>query len=396
MSDAPVKRKRIVNYLRLTNGQGEPWQVLPERQDRLRGCVRMYYDMQALRIAAGNRIEPVSGEMTEPYLDDDSKGTLGRVKADFKALELRIVKVVEAALSGAGIATWLMAIDGIGPCMAGVLLSEISLIPTDRHPDPFSTVSKLWKFTGLHTGEDGKSVRRKRGERAGFNPWLRAKVTAVLARNLIKTNTRAEPNEERLASINASRQKKAEGEGAAYTPITVEGWRKEVVEAGFARRISYPWMSREAVYVRGPWAPIYYENRHRLESRTVDRCMGCEGTGHRADPDASADEKRAAKKIKCWNCNATGGAAPWGRGPDHRDQAAVRYLAKMFLSAFINEYRRQEGLEVRPSYSEAKLGAPRHGGGVQRDAGGVELPGGYVEAFREEADDDGEEAGAAG
>lgn len=368
-------RKRTITYLSLVNGAGQPWQVMPDRADRLRGLVRMYYDMQKLRIAAGNRVGP-TGEESEPYLDAEAKDGLDHIRTGFRKMELQVVKVVETALRDVPIARWLTAIDGVGPCMAGVLLSEVSLIPTDRHPEPFTTISKLWKFTGLHTS-NGAAPRRKAGERAGFNPWLRSRIVAVLARNLIKTNTRSEPDEARLAEINARREQ------AGDAPFSLETWRAATCAAGFATRIEHPWMAH-AVYVRGPWARIYYDYRHRKESLTVASCMGCAGTGRRADPDATAEEKRAehAKNaVVCWNCAGTGGPAPWGRGADHRDQAAVRYLAKMFLGAFLNEYRKQESLVVRPPYAEEKLGAQPHRAAL---APAIPETMGYVEAYRDE------------
>ena len=359
---------------------GEPWQVPPVMRDRLKGLVRLYYDMQHLRIGAGNRINP-TGEDSEDYLDAEAVEILGKVKKDFEKMEEAIIKVVGRVLRDVPIARWLQAHSGVAECMAGVLLSEISLIPVPSHtktsaktrcgcedpggvackdkgyPEPFTTVSKLWKFCGLDT-RDGKAPRLEKNVKAGFNPWLRAKVIAVLARNLIKTNSRAEPNEDKLAEINAGRAKK---DKPAWT---LADWRKEAIRLGFTRRIEFPWMDH-AVYVKGPWAPVYYEYRHRLETRRVDVCSGCDGTGARMPPDATAEEKREDKKrVECWNCEGTGGPCAWGCGADHRDAASARYLAKMFIAAFLVEYRTEEGLPVRPSFQEEKQGRAHGGAGA--------------------------------
>lgn len=49
-------------------------------------------------------------------------------------------------------------------------------------------------------------------------------------------------------------------------------------------------------------------------------------------------------------------SAGWGKSDGHRHNAAIRYMVKMLLLDIWKEWRAHEGLPVRPSYQEEKLG----------------------------------------
>jgi hypothetical protein len=53
----------------------------------------------------------------------------------------------------------------------------------------------------------------------------------------------------------------------------------------------------------------------------------------------------------------------WGKSDGHRHQAAMRFMIKMLLLDIWKKWRASEGLPVRPSYHEEKLGHV-HGGGA--------------------------------
>ena len=91
---------------------------------------------------------------------------------------------------------FLEGVRGVGPAMAGVILSEID-ISKARHP------SSLWKYAGLDCAADGKGRSRKAqhlevvtyvnkdGEEAQrngitFNPWLKTKLVGVLGSSFVK------------------------------------------------------------------------------------------------------------------------------------------------------------------------------------------------------------------
>jgi hypothetical protein len=289
-------------------------------REELRQSVRFMYDLQQARIQSGNR----GGSKTAAL----SKSHQERMIVQswlLKTLESNGLSNVNDLLKNFPIWIdpkskkdgWLKRQKGCGPTMAGVLISEIDITRAE-------TPSALWSYCGLSvktcsacngtgkakdkngvskpcemccaTGTHG--ARRVKGEKARYNPWLKAKVVKVLAECLIKANS--------------------------------------------------------------PWREYYDNYKRRKENTMTEQCMGCLGTGK-----VIIDKK----KVTCPNCEGTGGPAPWGKRKAHRDAAAKRYMAKMFLLELWKEWRLLEGLPIVDPYSEAYLGRKHgdHKGTVSRD-----------------------------
>jgi len=278
----------------------------------LRALTRSFYDLQKLRIMAGNRLvanirvrlgqEP--GEPTEE-MTPEGKELLERVTATFKrvtdglmtinnrtivdaiaksegiiadAFEFELVRYYLALLKdeenlGKSIARlvaqfpiWEQFLDGVkgcGPMMSAVIISELD-IHKARH------ISSFWKYAGLdvvdgagrsrklgrlvdveYTNSDGEQAMRKS---ITFNPFLKTKLIGVLASSFL-----------RCAS---------------------------------------------------PYSDIYYDYKTRLENSP-----------------AHADKTKG-----------------------HRHNMALRYMTKMFLKDLWLAWRGIEGLPIEPDYAEAKLG----------------------------------------
>lgn len=242
----------------------------------LRESVRFFYDAQKLRIQAGLR-----GGTDTVILSDKQIAHLGQQSDNLSAIERQELSNIRRLLRQHPMYPWLKAQKGVGPTMAGVLLAYINI-------EGCHTVSHLWSWCGLAVDPDGKAQRRKKGEKAGYNPWLKAKLVKVLGDSFIKC--------------------------------------------------------------RSPWREFYDSYKHRKQHTLVD-CMLCAGTGK-------------YDKKTCSNCSGTG-KGPWGRSDAHRHQASVRYMVKIFLSHFWEEWRKIEGLPTPDTYAEAMLGR-KHG-----DHGGV-------------------------
>lgn len=210
-------------------------------QHDIRVIVRGAYDLQELRIQMGNRIvanfKAKLGQApseSEDYLDEDAKRILKDLRSSYKKItdgvknfpkhknfvgdeiissftelclvgqyvdleidEARHFKHMEQVLEDVPIyAEYLKHIRGIGPAMAGVIVSEID-ISKARYP------SSLHKYCGLDVSEDGKGRSRRaehlvkvkytnkdgvESERNSitFNPFLKTKLIGVLANSFIK------------------------------------------------------------------------------------------------------------------------------------------------------------------------------------------------------------------
>lgn len=266
----------------------------PENLEAIKQSVRFFYDMQKLRIQSSNRTT------TNTVVLDTKHGSHLDDQGDrLSEMERKEMTNIRRLLKTHPLYTeWLKDQRGCGPTLSGVIISEIDITKA-------GTVSALWKYCGLAVdSRTGRAERMKRGEKAGYNPWLKAKLVKVLGDCLIRANS--------------------------------------------------------------PWRKFYDDYKLRKQNSLVDQCMLCKGKGvFKSKKEAAENEKEAEpKEKKCTNCNGTGGPAPWGQSDAHRHQAAIRYMVKMFLQEMWLVWRTIEELPVTDSYAVAVLGRTHgdHGG----------------------------------
>lgn len=211
----------------------------------LKPLVRGVYDIQKMRIQAGNRIvadfksrigqEP--GEKEEE-LSSDSKKLLAEIRREYNLITEGVIRVSPKRIKEKGQSIissyvvfaivnyymrlydmekdtfnhlanalkdypvynkFLSGVKGIGPAMAGVIISEID-IHKAKYP------SSLWMYSGLDVAEDGKG-RSKRKEHLveveyetadgqikkkksiTFNPFLKTKLLGVLGPSFLKSKS---------------------------------------------------------------------------------------------------------------------------------------------------------------------------------------------------------------
>lgn len=165
-----------------------------EQQLELKRLVDVYYDIQDVRIRTANRTRMLPQEAVGVYPER------------LKALEKDLKKQVTQQLKNEEICeTWLKHVKGIGPCLAGGLLSNINvrfkfvekldfatelqqkyamkttnketkkkgyLIPTIRGIQAFPKISNLWSWCGLSV-KDGKAPKRQKGQIISWSPKMR-------------------------------------------------------------------------------------------------------------------------------------------------------------------------------------------------------------------------------
>ena len=162
------------------------------------------YDVQDVRIRTAHRLR---GLPKEVY------GVYPRSLLD---IEKQLTKQLNTLLKQVPVWNyWLKDVKGVGPRLAGAILSRIAvkyqvvekldnvteiqrrfavkfqnkpgyLIPVYRGIQAFPNVSKLWAYCGLHV-EDGVAPRRRRGERVDWNPTLKMLLLGRLATSFIRT-----------------------------------------------------------------------------------------------------------------------------------------------------------------------------------------------------------------
>lgn len=270
-----------------------------KKKIRLRRAVRYLYDLQKLRISTSNRDTTENVELDPLDLEFMTSQAAG-----LKGLEMQAEKEIKTLLKGIPIwEQWLKEQKGIGPRLGGILLAEFDVT---KAPTP----SSMWRYAGLGVTE-GKADKMRRGDtaedRVRYNPWLKSKMSKIMGDSFLKASPRV----------------KRPKDPDTGKPTTDESL----------------WIPLKL----STWVQFYDNYKNRKQNTILPTCMACSGSG-------------LIKKEKCSNCEGTGGPAPWGRSDAHRHQAALRYMCKMFLAQFWEEWRKLEGLPVRSSYQEQYLG----------------------------------------
>lgn len=139
----------------------------------------LYDDIQKVRIGmglrAGRRLEDLQ---KNPLFGGDSDllfvaGETAGIEIALKKIEGKVKRKIEKR---ANELDWYHEVavpcmmEGGGTTIAAGLLAITIDLETGRDIDRFSKVSSLWKYCGLHVGEDGRAVRRERGKKLESNP----------------------------------------------------------------------------------------------------------------------------------------------------------------------------------------------------------------------------------
>ena len=145
----------------------------------LREAVAFSYDLQKLRIQQGNRAGAQSS-ISPAILDDEKhKKFLGEASDNLSDLEKKSFKEIGRLLKKHEIYnTWLKDQKGVGPAMAGIIVANIDIYKADA-------VSNIWSYCGLGV-VNGKAACREKGKKAGYDPFLKAKMTEVLGGSFLK------------------------------------------------------------------------------------------------------------------------------------------------------------------------------------------------------------------
>jgi hypothetical protein len=154
-------------------------------------------------VVDGEAVTPTPSE--EGFVGDEVISTFTEYALVSGYIELERVETehfrrLETALNEVPIYTeFLSKVRGIGPAMAGVIVSEFD-IHRAKYP------SSLWAYAGLDVGPDGLGRSRRRehlvkrqyknakGEDAErdsitYNPWLKTKLMGVLAPSFLKSKS---------------------------------------------------------------------------------------------------------------------------------------------------------------------------------------------------------------
>lgn len=136
--------------------------------------VEAYQDIQKLRISMSNRVQAYQ---CLGYDVENSEFTFTLLRG----LENRLSENVKAKIKDEPIyRDWLQHVNGIGHILSAKLIHEIGSV------DKFATVSSVWAYGGMDV-RDGAARRRRRGEKANWNPALRMLIAELIPSQFVRS-----------------------------------------------------------------------------------------------------------------------------------------------------------------------------------------------------------------
>lgn len=284
-----------------------------ERREGLKQKVRMFYDLQTMRMQAGGRTKPKApGQVL--HLHEADKKILEIRAFELERAEGNALKDVNDELRLHGFYNKVLndkeRFRGIGPTMAGVILSEFDIFRED-------TVGKMWAFAGLapkacwrcvschsvvRATENGAGwthvTRAPKKPRPGEDPKPEVMKKCEFAKGVPLTKDQVFPSGESARPV--------KGEKLPYND--------------FLRAKMCGVLGSVILRVDSPWRKPYDDYKFRKQQQN------------------------------------------WGMSDGHRHKAATRYMIKMLLLEIWREWRAFEGLAVRSTWAEEKLGHKHIGG----------------------------------
>ena len=255
----------------------------------LKKKVRMFYDLQRLRLQTAGR---TYDRATEIDLHRADINVLNNRAKDLESFEKEALKDVAAHLQTMREYNEILAdktrFKGIGPTLAGVILSEVDIT---RAP----TISALWRYAGLapipcrrcklckdslvkkgdaykheykrkkkckldivphkDTYESARTERPTKGEKLHYNSFLKTKLVGVMSGCLLKANSPYrsfyDNYKHRIASSN-----RAVSDGHAHRMAL-----RYMVKMVLAD-IWKDWRALEGLDVRAPYQEAYLNHKH--------------------------------------------------------------------------------------------------------------------------------------
>ncbi len=218
----------------------------------LKVAVKAHYDYQYLRIQIGNRLgmKKDGGDINrESYpIYEDDRQILESYYKNAKEMEEGSFEFIKSKIKSMPIwKDFLKDIKGVGPTMTAVIVSEIDIYIA-------TTVSKIWKFSGVHT-VDGLSVRPVKGQKNDWNKYLRSKLLGVLGPSFLRSNS---PYREYYDNYKFRKQSAGWGKSDMHRHRAALRYMVKM----FLRDLYIAWRGIEGLSIRPPYCEEYLGKKH--------------------------------------------------------------------------------------------------------------------------------------
>lgn len=130
----------------------------------IRALVEDYYDLQRMRLEAASQVRAKEQEVSEQelaFFKDKISKRLEESEKDIQTYLGQFLKEQPLYME------WLKDIKGIGVVISAGLIAFL------ESAEKFSTISKLWMYSGLAVDDEGRAMRRKSGQTLRYNPKMK-------------------------------------------------------------------------------------------------------------------------------------------------------------------------------------------------------------------------------
>ena len=317
--------------------------VEPQKYEELRWLTDVYMQVQKLRVANGNRVfastKGLDSNLPDPFV--------ARLVGRLEDLEKATFEEMKAVVRDHPAWPWLDSVKGIGPTIATKILGLIGDI------EKFATVSKLWMFSGYGLKPRGRiwspedALYRVDDIVAADNGY------AYLIEKVHDQSTKLVPSAEWSTEYYVT-------QSIGRYDISCIGPNAERQRPIKGEKLSYNRRLKTAVYLAGdsfiksrsPYRDLYDASKKRYRIRKqitpLREILRLDGMPNRELADGKKEwDALIARANK--DAGAERDGAVWTDG--HVDNAARRYMAKIFLSHLWEVWREAEGLTTRPPYA---------------------------------------------
>lgn len=159
-------------------------------------------DIEGIRKSSANRLRILTASDADTDgvvrgfgLDESnySVKALRNLQDGVDGMEKEVVKALQKIMKDHPLGSWVKAQKGVGEKQAARLLSaigdpymrpETEIVDDDDNvievrPGGPRTVSQLWAYAGLHVGDDGVAVRRKKGVQSNWKTEIKTRAYLV-------------------------------------------------------------------------------------------------------------------------------------------------------------------------------------------------------------------------
>lgn len=305
---------------------------------QMRYLIDIFYQVQDSRIEAQNRIRAISqGKDSAP-----DRATTAILEWDLGNLMIReaeLKKIIENAVRSCKIGQWLIAVNGIGPLIAGGLIAYLDI-------DKAKHATSFHQYAGLNDNN---------------RPWLGAEKSKTIVNGIM--GSRTEPTEDDLYMVYAQTGWPVDFLEQSLT-FDADGKKRKWTKENLIKAVSLiPYNKRLKVlcYKIGEQFVKISNKKNSLYGRLYKERKALEIARNEAGK--FADQAAAILKAKNFNKNTDAYKAYIeGKLPKaHIDNRAKRWAVKIFISHVFEEmYWEKNGCAPAPFYVLANTDIGEH------------------------------------